>query len=163
MSTPCFFIGQWDSEGSKRNFCNLIPAHHYSYTEWRFLTGMELPTALGFTNVPLTGVQGGGHVHDGPQPLGIFCKARTYPNQHSGAHVIHGKVLEISKLGVLFGLVGEEDYWDDRIDWGYAGHGDLDEAASQADSLEGDDLALSDDSYMEDVWARALRLTRCAV
>ena len=102
-------------------------------------------------------------MHDRPQPLGVFCKARTYPNQYSGAHVIPDKVLEISKSGVLFGLVDGRDYCEDGVDWGNVDHEDSDEAASQADSLESDDLPLTNDSCMEDVWARAVRLTRCAV
>lgn len=108
----------------------------------------------GLVSVPMTGGQDGDHGRDLPQPLGVFCKARTYPNRNSGVHVIFDKVLEISKSGLLFGLV-------DGKDWGFAGHEGLGEAASQADeSLESGNLARSDDSCMEDVWARALRLTR---
>lgn len=64
-------------------------------------------------------------------------------------------MLDISKSGLLLGMVDGYN--------GEAGRAAM-EAENQADDvLESGSLAPSDDSGKEHVWARALRLTRCAV
>ena len=91
-------------------------------------------------SVPLTGVQDGDLGRNWPQPLGVFCNARTHPHRYSGGHVLFEKVLDISRSGLLMGLVDGGDY---RIG---------------GDDLVENGLAPTDD--MEDVWACGLRLTR---
>ena len=91
-----------------------------------------------------TGLQDGDLGCTWPQPLGAFSNARAYPNRNAGGYTIFDTVLEITKSGLLMGLV-------DTIDW----------PGSEADyPLENDDLAPSDDSCMGGGWARGLRLNR---
>ena len=99
-------------------------------------------------SVTFTGVQDGDHGRHGPQPLGVFSSARTYPNHNSGNHLILYKALEICKSGLLLGLVDGYD-WRPLTDYA------LVEAASS--HLEPGYRCMEDD-----VWACGLRLTRYA-
>ena len=78
--------------------------------------------------MPMTGVQDGNHGRNRPQPLGAFCNARTYPNRNTGKQVLFKKGLEITKTGLLFGVVDGEN-WPDGYAWN-SGHAGLVEAAS---------------------------------
>lgn len=100
--------------------------------------------------MPMCGTQADGHFRNGPQPLGVFCNARTFPSPYSRDCGVFNKSPEISKSGFLFGLV-------DGCDWVRFGHEDLDEAATPVGGLP------RQGSHMDDVWAGGLRLVRCAV
>ena len=54
----------------------------------------------------MSGVQGRDRVRDRPQPLGIFCEADTCPEYpgYWGDEVFD--VLQVTKSGLLFGMVG---------------------------------------------------------
>ena len=51
----------------------------------------------------MTGVQDGDLASDRPQPLGVLCNARTYPNRNSTSKVVFKKGLALSKSGLLVG------------------------------------------------------------
>ena len=102
----------------------------------------------------MSGVQGGDLGRNWPQPLGVFCNARTYPNRNSGKDVLFDKGLEVTKTGLLFGKVDGYNWKD-----GYhcnSGHAGSVEAASG-------NLKPSGYNCMDDLWACGLRLTRYAV
>lgn len=91
--------------------------------------------------MPMSEVQG----HGQPQPLGAFCKARSYPERYWGASVYD--MLTITASGLVFGVMITPDPTDESQ-----------EAASD----------LSDDAYDEayddyELYPVGLRLARCAV
>ena len=61
--------------------------------------------------------QDGTYYHDGPQPLGVFSEARVFPEWHG--HDAVQNVLEVSKTGLLMGLVDATDTGEDS-EWRWA-------------------------------------------
>ena len=89
--------------------------------------------------------QDGENFRDWPQPLGGFGKACIFPRPYGSFRNVFGNMLEISKSGLVFGLMdgplensGPDDGWDEAASDASGSLESGDEAASHAsESLEG--------------------------